>query len=90
MKRMTTLKTMIDKPKLEKMLLTNELPRIFRFENEKTPVELSDPKNTMTPEAVLNFYSATYPVLTTAKIEGPAIVNDRVEYKFVTTIGTKG
>ena len=72
------------------MLLTNELTRVFVFENEGTKVELPDPKNTMSPESVLNFYSATYPVLTTAKIEGPQIVKDQVEYKFVTTFGTKG
>lgn len=72
------------------MLVTTELPRIFRFDNNGTDVELADPHEVFTPESVLNFYSATYPVLTTAKIEGPEIINDRVEYKFVTTIGTKG
>ena len=72
------------------MLITNELPRVFKFDNSGTEVELSDPNETFSPESVLNFYSATYPILTTAKIEGPEIVNDKVSFKFVTTLGTKG
>lgn len=72
------------------MLLATQLPRIFKFDNKGTPIELADPSTHFTPESVLNFYSPTYPILTTAKIEGPEIKNDRVEYKFVTTLGTKG
>ncbi len=53
-------------------------------------VRLDDPAETMTAQAVLNFYSNTYPLLTTAKIEGPEIKEDEVQYQFVTTIGTKG
>lgn len=30
------------------------------------------------------------PILTTAKIEGPEIRNDAIQYKFVSIIGTKG
>ena len=44
----------------------------------------------MQPEAVLNMYAQTYPELTTAKIEGPEIKNDRVEYIFQAMLGTKG
>jgi PRTRC genetic system protein C len=72
------------------MLITNELPRVFKFDNAGTEVELSDPQETFSPESVLNFYSATYPILTTAKIEGPEIVHDKVCYKFIATLGTKG
>lgn len=72
------------------MLITNELPRVFKFDNSGTEVELSDPNEIFSPESVLNFYSATYPILTTAKIEGPEIINDKVSFKFVTTLGTKG
>ena len=72
------------------MLLTTQLPRIFRFDNKGTELELTDPEPSFSAESVLNFYSPTYPILTTAKIEGPEINNDRVEYKFVTTLGTKG
>ncbi len=72
------------------MLITNQLPRIFRFEYQGAEVVLTDPQQDFSPESVLNFYSPTYPILTTAKIEGPEIKNDQVEYKFVTTLGTKG
>lgn len=72
------------------MLVTNELQRVFLFSNEGSEVELPDPNATMSPEQVLNFYSGTYPILTTAKWEGPEINNDRIEYRLTTTIGTKG
>lgn len=72
------------------MLIRNELPRVFLMEKEGTTIELPDPQATLLPESVLNFYAPTYPVLTTAKIEGPKITNDRLEFRFVTTIGTKG
>lgn len=72
------------------MLLATQLPRIFRFDNKGNEVELPDPEPNFTPESVLNFFSGAYPILTTAKIEGPEIANDRIEYKFVTTLGTKG
>lgn len=72
------------------MLITNQLPRVFLFDNEGQEVKLSDPDNKMTTESALNFYSQTYPLLTTAKIEGPEIVDDTVQYKFVSTLGTKG
>jgi len=38
----------------------------------------------------MDFYSGTYPILTTAKIEGPEITGDEIEYRFITTLGTKG
>lgn len=69
---------------------TTLLPRIFSFNNSGQNIELTDIDSRLSPESVLNFYSQTYPLLTTAKIEGPEIVNDRIEFKFVTTIGTKG
>lgn len=72
------------------MLTATDMPRVFRFDNGGTEVELSDPHEIFSPESVLNFYSATYPILTTAKIEGPEIINDKVTFKFVTTLGTKG
>jgi PRTRC genetic system protein C len=72
------------------MLVTHELPRVFKFDNAGTEMELSDPQETFSPESVLNFYSATYPILTTARIEGPEISNDKLTFKFVTTLGTKG
>lgn len=72
------------------MLVTNQLPRVFLFNNEGEEIKLSDPDPKMETAAVLNFYSAIYPVLTTAKIEGPQITDDTVEFRFVSTLGTKG
>ena len=72
------------------MLLQNHLPRVFRFRDQQQEIQLADPDSKLSPEAVLNFYSNSYPVLTTAQIEGPKIVDDAVQYRFVSTIGTKG
>lgn len=72
------------------MLTSNTLPRVFLYDQQGSKLELSDPSATMQPEAVLNLYAQTYPELTTAKIEGPEIRNDRVEYTFQAMLGTKG
>ncbi|MBS1918265.1 MAG: PRTRC system protein C [Bacteroidetes bacterium] len=72
------------------MLQTTNLPRVFLFDNNGVELRLTDPSATMNADAVLHFYSNTYPLLTTAKIEGPEIKNDEVQYNFITTIGTKG
>ncbi len=58
------------------MLVTNTLSRKFLFQNEGEEMELADPGISMKPDTVLNLYSQTYPLLTTAKIEGPEIVDD--------------
>ena len=44
----------------------------------------------MTPDAVMHFYSHSYPELTTATVQGPEIRDDRSVYTFKTTLGTKG
>ena len=72
------------------MLISNTLPRVFLYDQQGSKLELSDPSTTLLPEAVLNMYAQTYPELTTAKIEGPEIKNDRVEYTFQAMLGTKG
>lgn len=72
------------------MLTASILPRVFVFKDKGNEVRLSDPSNKMSPEEVMNFYSGTYPILTTAKIEGPEITGDEIEYRFITTLGTKG
>ena len=72
------------------MLATTQLQRVFLHTDGGQEIKLSDPSVKLSPEAVLNFYANTYPVLTTAKIEGPEINDDEVQYKFVSTIGTKG
>jgi len=72
------------------MLLTSILPRVFLHTENGQEVRLSDPNKNFSIDAVLNFYSGTYPILTTAKINGPEIIKDEVRYTFVSTIGTKG
>lgn len=72
------------------MLTTTQLPRVFIHTENNEEIRLADPAEKLSVEAVLNFYSGTYPVLTTAKIEGPEIENDEIIYRFVSTLGTKG
>jgi PRTRC genetic system protein C len=72
------------------MLTVNELPRIFIHKDNGNEIRLADPSDKLSTETVLNFYAQTYPVLTTAKIEGPQIENDEIIYRFVSTLGTKG
>ena len=72
------------------MLLTSILPRVFLHTEKGQQIVLTDPGRNFSPEAVLNFYSGTYPILTTAKVNGPEIKKDQVQYTFVSTIGTKG
>ena len=72
------------------MLTTTTLERVFLFKEKEQEITLTDPNPTFRPKEVLYFYSATYSTLTTATIEGPEVENDRVVYRFVSTIGTKG
>jgi PRTRC genetic system protein C len=72
------------------MLVATQLKRIFSFRDKEQDIKLADPSPSFSPEAVLNFYAQTYPILTTATIEGPVINDDTVQYKFVSQIGTKG
>ncbi|RYZ51588.1 MAG: PRTRC system protein C [Sphingobacteriales bacterium] len=72
------------------MLLTNVLPRVFIHTENGQEVRLSDLDKNFSAEATLNFYAHTYPILTNAKIVGPEIKKDEVQYRFVSVIGTKG
>ena len=74
------------------MLVAQQLPRLFIIghKDKDKEIRLADPSVSFSPEAVMNFYTGTYPELVTAKLEGPVIKNDKVEYRFTSTIGTKG
>lgn len=72
------------------MLTATALPRVFIYQTEDEEVRLTDPSDKLTIEAVRNFYANTYPILTTATIEGPEIINDEIQYRFTTHVGTKG
>lgn len=72
------------------MLVTAKLERVFTFKDKGQEIRLADPSDTFSPEAVLNFYAQTYPILITATIQGPVIKDDTVQYEFAAQIGTKG
>lgn len=72
------------------MLIATQLDRIFLLKDKGTEIRLTDPEPQWSVETVLNFYANTYPILTTAKIAGPSIVDDTVQYRFESVMGTKG
>ena len=53
-------------------------------------VTFVDPGPTFSPEEVRDLYSAQYPELTTAAIEGPVYTDDLARYTFRRAAGAKG
>jgi len=72
------------------MLQTTLMPRVFLMKKKGNDITLSDPDPKWSIDAVMHFYATTYPTLTTAKTVGSEIINDTVQYRFETTMGTKG
>lgn len=72
------------------MLLATQLERVFLFNDKGQEIKLTDPEPKWSVQTVLNFYSNTYPILTTAKVSAPVINDDTVQYRFESAIGTKG
>jgi PRTRC genetic system protein C len=72
------------------MLSATILKRVFLHKVQGNEISLADPNPSLSAEEVLNFYAGAYPALTTAKLEGPEIKNDAIQYRFMTTLGTKG
>lgn len=66
------------------------MSRTFKFKKGTEYVTLQDPAPNLFPDMVMSYYSNFYPELTTATVHGPVIRDDRTEYEFKTTIGTKG
>ena len=66
------------------------MSRTFKFKKGTEYVTLQDPEPNLSPDMVMSYYSNFYPELTTAPVHGPIIRDDRTEYEFKTTIGTKG
>jgi len=62
------------------------MKRVFKHGKK----ELADPNIAMSPDDVMAFYSNTYPELTTSTVQGPKVMEDRIEYEFKTVVGTKG
>ena len=71
-------------------MFSDLLPRVFIHKDNGQEITLTDPDINLSPEEVCDFYSTLYAILTTAKIVGPEFKNDKAEYQFVTTLGTKG
>lgn len=55
-----------------------------------TSITLNDPSPTMSPEEVMGFYSAQFPELLTAVVEGPTTKNGVSVYTFTRAAGSKG
>ena len=66
------------------------MSRTFKFKKGTEYVTLQDPDPNLSPDVVMSYYSNFYQELTTATVHGPVIRDDRTEYEFKTTIGTKG
>lgn len=73
------------------MLTPTLLQRTFLFQDkDKETVNLTDPSIDLSPDEVLDFYSATYPQLITAKVIGPEFEGDKMVFRFESVLGTKG
>lgn len=53
-------------------------------------ITLPDPGSTFSPTEVRDLYSATYPEILSAAIEGPVIKGAEMVYTFRRAVGTKG
>ncbi len=72
------------------MLLATKLERVFIINDKGQEIQLTDPEPKWSVEAVMNFYSNSYPILTTSKVSAPKIVKDFIQYHFESVMGTKG
>ena len=64
--------------------------RVFKIIKDKKEVELPDPNPDMSIEDVQKFYSTKHPELNNSTVAGPKVIGNNAEYKFSTTVGTKG
>lgn len=69
------------------MALTTTVPkRVFSYGG----AELPDPGVRYSPDQVRDIYSASFPEITTAVIEGPVVKGGKIVYEFRKAAGTKG
>lgn len=68
------------------MIQTVQITREFRYQD----LVLPDPSETLSAEAVKDFYASQYPALTNAQINDLGIENDKHVYSFAGKVGTKG
>lgn len=64
--------------------------RVFKFKKDGKDVTLPDANKDFSVDDTIQFYSTTYPELTTCTIDGPKVDGDTAVYEFKTTVGTKG
>ena len=67
-------------------LTVTKMTRVFQFNG----IRLPDPNPEMSVDSVKALYSAQYPELTTAVVNGPEAVGDKMRYTFDRAIGSKG
>lgn len=72
------------------MLIATHLKRVFILKEKGQEIKLTDPEPHWSVETVLNYYANMYPILTTAKVSTPLIIDDCVQYQFESVMGTKG
>lgn len=65
---------------------TSEMKRTFKYGATRLP----DPGKHLTPLEVRDLYSATYPELASAAIDGPEAKGSVMQYEFRRAVGTKG
>jgi len=53
-------------------------------------LRLADPNPNLTVEEVRNLYAISYPEITTAAIEGPEALGNKLIYRLTRAIGSKG
>ncbi len=67
-------------------LSISKMTRTFQF----LGVRLPDPNPSMTVDEVKALYTAQYPELATAVVNGPEAIGDKMRYTFERAIGSKG
>jgi PRTRC genetic system protein C len=63
-----------------------ELKRVFKHGDNI----LEDPNREMSSDDVLEFYGNQFTELTNAHVTGPTVIEDKLQYEFSTSVGTKG
>lgn len=67
-------------------IAAHSLRRVFKYNG----AVLADPSPNMLPDEVRTFYSATFPELLSAVVDGPTSNQRTLEYEFKRAVGTKG
>lgn len=69
--------------------MTISIAKILR-EFTYNGMKFADPGPAFSPDDVRDLFSAQYPELTTATVDGPEIAGDIATYRFVRAAGAKG